>query len=275
MLVLAGAAWEWRRAHTEVVLTVLPLNGGHAVFVDAPGRNNDWLVDCGETNAVQFITKPFLHAQGVNRLARLALTHGDLQHVGGTHLLWDDFQVAHTDTSPIRFRSAMYRDLMSALDAVPERHGIIARGDTAGCWSVLHPGADDKFPQADDSSLVLLGQFHGTRILLLGDLGRPGQEALMKRGADLRADIVVTGLPEQTEPLCNGLIEAVQPKLIIVADSEFPATKRAGRGLRERLDAAHVPVIYTRTDGAVTLTIQPTRWIMRTMNVSDFPEHQR
>ena len=63
----------------EIKLTVLPLNGGHSVFVDAPGRKNDWLVDCGNDSAVEFTLKPFLRAQGVNRIQRLVLTHGDLK----------------------------------------------------------------------------------------------------------------------------------------------------------------------------------------------------
>lgn len=259
-LVLAGAGREWQRARTEFALTVLPLNGGHAVFVDAPGRSNDWLIDCGATNAVEFTTTPFLHAQGVNHLAHLALTHGDLQHVGGTQLLWNQFHVAQTGLSPVRFRSVAYRQIADALEAVPERRETLALGDTNGCWRVLHPAAADKFPQADDASLVLLGQFYNTRVLLLGDLGRLGQEALMRRNPDLRADIVVTGLPEGGEALCDGLIEAIQPRLIIVADSEFPATQRASHSLRERLAQPGIPVLYTRDVNAVTLIVRSDDW---------------
>jgi competence protein ComEC len=269
-LVLVYGGWEWRRAQTQLDVTVLPLNGGHAVHVDGPGRQHDWLVDCGNTNAVEFVTKPFLHGRGVNTLPRLALTHGDLQHVGGTPLLWNELHVEKTFTSPVRFRSAIYHDLMDALDSLPGQHEILRRADTNSCWTVLHPDEDDKFPQADDASLVLLGQIHDARILLLGDLGRPGQEALMKRSPDLHADIVITGLPEQGEALSNGLLDATQPKLIIVTDSEFPATKRASLALRVRLAEHAVPVIYTRYAGAVTISIHPGGWQARTMDGTVF-----
>lgn len=265
-LVLAYGGWEWHRARTQFDLTILPLNGGHAVHIDGPRRQHDWLVDCGTTNAVEFITKPFLRAQGQNSLPRLALTHGDLQHIGGTKLLWDELHVMKTFTSPVRFRSATYRDLMDTLDATPDRHEIIQRGTTNGYWTVLHPDANDRFPQADDASLVLLGQIHNTRILLLGDLGRPGQEALMNNHTNLQADIVVTGLPEQGEALCDGLIERIQPKLIIIADSEFPATKRASPALRERLAKNSTPTIYTRTASAVSIAIKPNSWQARGMD---------
>jgi len=130
---------------------------------------------------------------------------------------------------------------------------------------VLHPNPDDHFSEADDSALVLRGEFAGTRVLLLSDLGRPGQEALLQRQPDLRAEIVLACLPEQGEPLNDALLEAIQPELIIITDSEFPATKRASAGLRERLERRGVPVIFTRTAGAVEISLRNNHWDIRTM----------
>jgi ComEC/Rec2-related protein len=265
-LVLAGCGWEWLKTRDTFVLTVLPLEGGHAVFVDGPGRSNDWLIDCGNSNAVKFVTVPFLHAQGVNRLPRLALSHGDVRHVGGAHLLWDSIPTDTTVTSPAPFRSAAYRAILEALDTAPPQpqphpqHLFLARGDTTGCWTVLHPAASERFPQADDASLVLLGQFRQTRVLLLGDLGRPGQEALMRHEFDLRADIVITGLPGQGEPLCDGLLERIQPQLIIVADAALPAAQRATQELLARFARRNVQVLTTRQAGAITLRLQRAAW---------------
>jgi ComEC/Rec2-related protein len=266
VIVVALYFWHWEESRAEFQLAILPLNGGHSVFVDGPGRKDDWLIDCGNTNSVEFVTKSFLRAQGVNHVPRLLLTHGDLRYVGGTETLNQLFGVGEIYTSSIRFRSAKYRDLMSSLERTPGRHHIINCGDEAGVWHVLHPDPSDKFSQADDNALVLFGEFHGTRVLLLSDLGRPGQEALLARQPDLRADIVVAGLPEQTEPLCDALLDAIQPRLIIIADSEFPATKRASPRLRDRLAQRAMPVLYTRSTGAVTLTISKAGWIARAMD---------
>jgi len=65
-------------------LSILPVNGGTTIYCDSLGSQNDLLIDVGSSNSVQFITKPFLRAQGVNRVPRLLLTHGDLHHIGGT-----------------------------------------------------------------------------------------------------------------------------------------------------------------------------------------------
>ena len=265
-VVAALCFWRWQSSRAHYQITVLPLNGAHSLFVDGPGQETDWLIDSGNTNSVEFVTKPFLRAQGVNEVPRLLLSHGDLRHVGGTETLDQLFSVGAFYTSSIRFRSLKYRDLMSNLEQTPSRRRMINRGDTAGVWRVLHPATGDKFPQADDNALVLLGEFQGTRVLVLSDLGRPGQDALLTREKDLHADVVVVGLPEQTEPLSDPLLDSIQPRLVVVADSEFPATKRASPRLRERLAKQNAVVLYTRFTGAVSLTLRYSGWTARAMD---------
>jgi ComEC/Rec2-related protein len=265
VLIVAGCLWHWQTTRGETRLTVLPLNGGHAVFVDAAGRKNDWLVNCGDENAVNLTLKPFLRAQGVNHVQRLVLTHGDLRSCGGAELLNKLFGIGEIYTSPARFRSMAYREIIAEFEKQPRRHRIINHGGTAGCWQVLHPDATDNFEHADDASLVQSGNFYGTRVLLLSDLGREGQSALLSRTNNLRADIVIAGLPDEGEPLCDALLDAAQPKVIVIADSEFPATRRAGPKLRARLEQRGIPVICTRTAGAVTISLRPDGWELRTM----------
>ena len=257
---------QWELGRGAMQLTIIPLNGGSAVYVDAPGRRNDLLIDCGNTNAVEFVMKPFLHAQGVNRLPCLALTHGDLRQMGGVEPLRILMPVEQIATSSARFRSPAYRQIVAGPGAAPERRRRLNRGDPLNGWTVLHPDQDDRFAQADDSALVLRGNFHGTRILLLSDLGRTGQGTLLERTPDLAADIVVAGLPDKSEPVCDALLDAVRPRLMIITDSEFPATRRAGAALQERLEQRRIPVIYTRTAGAVTLSLRQQQWEARAMN---------
>jgi competence protein ComEC len=264
LLAITGGMYvEWQQAQDKIELTVLPLQGGHAVYVDAPGTENDWLIDCGSSNSVAQIIKPFLRVRGVNQLPRLMLTHGDAQHVGGAQLLCDEIGVDKIYTSTVTFRSGTYREFVNGLADQPGRHEQVSRGTKLGIWTVLHPADDDKPPQADDACLVLQARLNKSRILLLGDLGRPGQELLMQRYPYLDSDIVVTGLPEKGEAFCNGLVASTHPKLTIVADSEYPATKRASRVLEQRLSDSGAHAVFTRNHGAITLTIGPEGAKMR------------
>jgi competence protein ComEC len=213
--------------------------------------------------------KPFLRAQGVNRIQRLVLTHGDARDCGGTATLNELFGVGELWTSNAKFRSTAYRDAVSEFEK-SSRHRTFDRGDTAGCWRALHPDATNDFPRADDSALVLIGNFHGTRILLLSDLSRAGQDALLARTNDLSADMVIAGLPIEGEPLCDALIDKIQPKVIIIADSEFPATRRADHVLKDRLGQKKIRVIYTRSSGAVKIATDNRGWKLQTMDGQSF-----
>jgi beta-lactamase superfamily II metal-dependent hydrolase len=86
----------------------------------------------------------------------------------------------------------------------------------------------------------------------------------------LRADIVIAGLPNEGEPLGDTLIDAIQPKVIVIADSEFPATRRAGRALKDRLGQKEIPVIYTRSSGAVEIAADNRGWKLQTMDGRKF-----
>ncbi|HUL51511.1 MAG TPA: ComEC/Rec2 family competence protein, partial [Candidatus Nitrosotalea sp.] len=188
-LALLGAA-RWAGHRHDSCVTVLPLSGGDAIFIDAPGSKNDMLVDCGNESAVEFIVKPFLRGQGMNRLTHLLLTHGDLRHIGGAPLVWKEYPAAHILTSSVPFRSPKYRQIMDSLEESPGCRREINLGDRLGDWTVLHPAQDDRYVEADDNALVLRGRIHGIRVLLCSDLGRPGQAALLERQPDLRADVV-------------------------------------------------------------------------------------
>ena len=267
LVLIACSCWifQWLRAASESTITILPVNGSAAIYCDFPGSANDILIDCGNANAIRWITKPFLRSRGVNRLSNLVLTHGDANHIGGATEIGELFAVQHVWASPVRFRSPGYRQALDYFNQRPGRLREIAKGERLGTFTVLHPEGSDHFAQADDNALVLIGQIGRTKLLLLSDLGRPGQRALLGRAPDLRADIVVSGLPETGESLTDGLLDAVAPRMIVVTDAEYPASQRASAKLRDRLARRKVPVLYTRSADAVTLRLRTQHWELATM----------
>ena len=78
--------------------------------------------------------------------------------------------------------------------------------------------------------------------------------------------IVITGIPTQSEPINDALLDAIKPRLIIVADPEVPATERAKIQLQDRLALRNVQVLYTRLTGAITILLTPTGCTVQPMN---------
>jgi beta-lactamase superfamily II metal-dependent hydrolase len=146
------------------------------------------------------------------------------------------------------------------------RHHFFHGGETTDCWQVLFPATTNLAARAGDAALVLRGNFDGTRILLMSDLSRAGQSELLAQGDGLRADIVIAGLPEDGEPMCDSLIAATRPQVLVIVDSDYPAIRRASRALKERLGRSQLPVLYTRTTGAVKIVTGPAGWLLTTMD---------
>jgi competence protein ComEC len=260
---LGAGAW-WRHGATEI--TVLSLGGGSAHFVHAPAHGGDLLVDCGSESSAGFVVKPFLRGQGVNRLPCLVVTHGDVRHVDGWRIVFDEFRPRIVATSGARFRSPGYRRLIERLDTEPARWRRLQRGDTIAGWTAMHPEAGGEFAQADDGALVLRGEFNGVRVLLLSDLGKAGQAALLAYGGDLRAEIVIAGLPGRGKPLGEALLAAVRPRVIILSDAEHLVAERATPALCARLAQSGATVLRTGESDSITVKLRAGRWEIRAMD---------
>jgi beta-lactamase superfamily II metal-dependent hydrolase len=186
--------------------------------------------------------------------------------MGGAEVVQTNFDVRRFVTSATRNRSAVYKRAVAKFDATPDARKFVKAGDEISGWNVLHPGEEDQFSRADDNAVVLQRNFGKTSVVLLSTLGRDGQVALAERKPDLRADVVIAGLPTQDEPLCEPLLEVLQPKLIVIVDSEYPATRRASEKLRMRLKNSNARVIYCRDAGAVTFAFKRNGWELTDAN---------
>jgi ComEC/Rec2-related protein len=274
--ILTAIHWGGRARSTTMI--VLPLGGGQAVLLDAPGNHRDILIDCGHERAGSAIVRPFLQSRGVDELPRLVLTHGDADHVGGFETIANYFSPRQIVTPAVSFRSPFYRKALESARARAIPILQLATNQRAGDWTALYPDAKDNPPQADDKALVLAATLNGTRVLLLGDLGPLGQKMVVERSLDVRADIVVTSVPKQGEPLTDSLLEKIHPRAIVVVDATYPADARARPALRQRLARRGVPVFYASEAGGITIDfgsvpakVIPTRTSKITASEPDAP----
>lgn len=213
------------------------------------------LVDCGNANSAGRIVDVFLRARGVNRLDAFVLTHGEMRQMGGADLVLTNYHPRQVVLNPLRFRSTAWRDLLKSSSLPEDGRQFLKRGDHLGSWEVLYPGADLEFRRADDACLVMRGRVNGLTILLLSDLGREGQQRLLTLETNLAADLVVAGLPGEGEPLCDALQAAIHPHRVILADSAWPASRRASEALVSRIRQTGCEVICISRTAGLSLTL--------------------
>jgi predicted membrane metal-binding protein len=141
---LAGLAvlWsaQWNHERSQHLLTVLPLNGGHAVFSKGARDSSQWLLDCGDDSAVDFVMKPFLQAQGVNRLPSFLLTCGNADQMGGAIALNKLFKVERVFASPAPLRSMKYREALSTFEVTSQAEPPCDEWSEVGILERATPG---------------------------------------------------------------------------------------------------------------------------------------
>jgi ComEC/Rec2-related protein len=260
-LLLLGC-WERQGDPAALRVVALPARGGQVVWVEE-GRSR-WLVDTGDARTVAGLTTPFLRAQGVRRLPSVILTHGDIRHAGGVVELAGVFPVGQLVVSPVRFRSKAYREGVEAVGgAEGTRQVTLASGDLWEGWRVLHPGQGDRVSRADDGALVLWREISGTTFLLLGDLGAVGRRQLSDRHPDLRADVVIAGLPETGEPVSGEWLDRLRVRLLVVVDADYPATARADNAVVQGWREGGRVVYRTSEAGGLELRWDGGAWRVR------------
>ncbi len=240
----------------RTTIAFLPIPEGDAISIDAPGVDADWLIDGGPEWCYPFILEPFLLNQPLSaRYRNHLLTHGDKQHLSALPQLFKQNPPAQIVISPLSFRSLFYRQLIQQLRA----DGVLVHqrvaNDRIGPWKILHPHLGASPSPADSAPLVLLGELHGLKILLLSDLDRRHQKELLNQQPDLKADFVSLGLPKDGQPPNLHVLEQLEPQVIAVTGSRNRNGERWVRHFRRHFRRQKVAILFTGVDGVVKLTL--------------------
>lgn len=250
-------------------ITFLDVGQGDAVLLQGPSVA--WLFDLGPGKvAGRDLLAPALLRAGVRRLDRVFVSHGDLDHWAGlagvlaTGIPIDTLTLSAAATYPDSFWAALEG---GAARPEPERVGAGWRrsfGREAGMAArMLHPIPGVPPTDDNDASLVLsLETGTGWRVLLVGDLGRPGEARLLaaERAAgdtglaagDART-ILQAGHHGSRTSSSGAWLDRLQPTLGVASLArgnrfEFPHPE-----VLEAYGERGIPLFRVDRDGAVTL----------------------
>ncbi len=244
--------------HPPARLTVFDLGTGGAQLMRT--RHAAWLFDTGGTREFERVVEPALRAAGIGRLDTLVTTHGDTGHIGGGTACLERAAPRRVMDSALRDRSPARKGLHAAMQAAGLPKSIALPGNTYRTGpdttvQILAPSPHDAARTADDQSIVAAIETLGFRVLLMSDAGSMAEDALVRRyGADLRSDILVLGRHGEDVFATREFLEAVRPRLVVLAQAD-PFRENSGEpSLRERLDATGAAVFDQAVCGAVTMT---------------------
>lgn len=241
-----GAAW----------ITFLDVGQGLAVLVRT--ARHALIYDTGpaysvEADAGNRVIVPFLRGEGLSQLDAVVVTHEDADHAGGA--------VSVLRTLPT---GAVRTSLPASHAAVAlSRYRLPCRAGEGWTWdgvdfAMLHPTAasyDEAGLRANSRSCVLRVATAGGAALLTGDIEARDERALLDRGANLRADVLLAPHHGSGTSSTPALLAAVAPAHVVVTAGYRNRFGHPKEEVLARYAAAGAKLWRTDRDGAVTVRL--------------------
>lgn len=242
--------------------------GNREVMVlDTGGRLNfkeDWAQGYQAPNS-EYTLIPFLKSQGVRRISRLILTHGDVDHMGDAQSLFETFVVEEV---LLPAGSHQHENIQKLIRLLPEKtvvREILAPERIGGVFSleVLAPETVGKGENED--SLVLTAYWNHRRFLFTGDLDQAGERRLLKDYHQLRADVLKVGhhgSRSSTDPV---FLQALQVKEAVISCGVKNSFGHPHEEVLTALKKAQVQVWRTDQQGMIYFSSQSAQaaWVRK------------
>jgi competence protein ComEC len=262
VLAMVSAPWTLLGRPTQgwLRVTVLDVGQGEAVAIQFPNRRVLLMDAGGSAGAFDVggrVVTPALWASGVRRLDWLAMTHGDLDHIGGVARVAEDLR-------PREFWEGVPVPGIPMLDAV--RH--VAK---AGVWrrlfagqqieaggasmEVLHPPVPswERRRVRNDDSLVMRLRFGKVEVLLTGDAGLEFESAFTRDPAAPPIRLLKVAHHGSKTSSSDAFLDAYAPSVAIVSAGQNNMFGHPSPVVLERLRQRDVDVFRTDRDGAVVI----------------------
>jgi competence protein ComEC len=257
IICLAGTPRQPGWPPRDWVLVVCDVGQGDGIVVRT-ARGSAIVVDTGPAPAAM---RGCLDRLRITRVPLLIITHFHADHVDGLNGVLQHRRVGQVWVSPL----ATHGPLSTLVTQQAAQHRIpiytprwgtrasVGDAELEVLGPVDHVAAEqDDSSRQNDSSLVIMVTVARLRLLLTGDVEPPGQQAIVRTGADLRADVLKIphhGSAQQDD----GFIAATHARLAIASagvDNDYghpaPRTVQLVRSLG-------MTVLSTAQDGSVAV----------------------
>ncbi|MBI4235097.1 MBL fold metallo-hydrolase [Candidatus Peregrinibacteria bacterium] len=192
----------------DSVLFVTP--DGSEVLIDG-GPGNKVIEELGEV--LPFYDKT---------IEMLVLTHPDKDHMEGLVEVLKRYKVAKVMITGVLKQDALYEEFLREIDDIDV---IIVDENSDFIYSevsfdVLYPFeqiAGEEFENVNDTSIALMVEYEGKRVLLTGDAEEAEENELIAADLDLRADIFKAGHHGSKSSSSFEFLEKVRPKITVIS----------------------------------------------------------
>ena len=232
---------------------VFDVKSGGAVYLNFGGGT---LIDTGGIHTARDVEKALAHfKRGVDSVM---LSHADVNHSGGLASVIEHHDVQQILAPTLRFGNSSQQAYLqqlqgSGVSILTAKLGELYSISEKVQIEVLYNGAEMGVRSSDDSGLVLMLHWDGSKILFINDGGFVVERALLQGGADLKADVLVLGKHADGGSTQIDFINAVAPKVIIATGFPRRWSEQRDYGWKKEIQQGGYQLYLQSETGAVSI----------------------
>jgi competence protein ComEC len=261
LLVAPSFMREAHVARNRVGMQVMDVGQGQAVCLSLPGGRRI-LVDGGgswnrEFDIGRFVLTPALTRNRPPALDRVVLSHPDFDHMRGLYYILDRFSVQEFVFNGVWPSGWDGRRLRQSLRDGGVPSDVLKSGDRLNlggglALEVLHSGEGRVWDKVNNSSLALRLTYRGRGLALIpGDLEVEGLRSLLRKGAELNAQVLVVPHHGSRTSFCPALYREVDPRVAVVSCKSLSYFGFPHEEVVDELNRRGVPVLTTAREGQI------------------------
>ena len=247
-------------------LTVTFLDVGQGDGIVLQTDNAVVLIDGGSTDekslGSQTLT-PFLESRAADVIDYAIVSHGDADHISGLRYLLEEQTIRVSNLLlPAHGRGQeVYTELEHLAKAQNGQVCYIGQGDAISGKELrltcLYPPLPEQnrsqIEEKNDHSLVIAAEYQDFSMILTGDLGSKGEEAMLSQVEVLEAEVLKAGHHGSKESSSQLFLETVRPDIAVISCGRDNSYGHPHKETIERLETIGAKIWITSESGAFEL----------------------
>ncbi len=226
------------------------------------------LIDAGETDMGDRVVGD-IRALGITRIDLLVATHPHSDHIGGMQKVLAAFPVGKVIDAGLPHPSYAYEQFLETIDRKNIPYQVAEQGQTINIDPalrvfVLSPPAQRSGDDLNADSMVLRISYGTIDFLMSGDLGGEGEDALIRSGYPLEAEILKIGHHGSSSSTSPGFLARIGPEIGVLFAGEDNPYGHPHRETLDLLKKGGVKVYRTDRDGTVLVRTDGMSYSVKT-----------
>ncbi|MDP4171047.1 MAG: ComEC/Rec2 family competence protein, partial [Bacillota bacterium] len=218
-------------------------------------ENEQWRQSIHSFEAGKDIVVPFLKGKGITVIDKLILTHGDMDHAGGSFAVMKELKVRQILIPSV----ASPNSTLLKIVAEAQNLGIpVVRAEDGESWSSDRASFKIVSPKKDfvgtsnSGCIVMLAQIGGLNWLFTGDLDIEGEKRIMRSYPRLKVDILKVGHHGSKFSTSPEFLDQYHPKVALISVGENNHFGHPNQKVVKSLLQRNIAVYRTDKQGAIT-----------------------